>query len=436
MNFRRPVAVILVALIAGCGSGRSPANGNSGEIRISIEQRGSGPWIVAYEIGGRRSSLDLGRDLDGYRGRNWKILDDDARLSTADGADRIVSAHSRYLPDRFEVEVTPSGADYRKDYEPFISMGDGGVLIYTGHFIPVSQDQERLPSKLTIMPVEGGIVSAFGVEQDRFDDWESPYRHPAFVYVGKGKLEKSAAMSAIIDATAPKWIADEVDAFAPSIAASIESLMGRSLPATPNIFVAMGDLTEDGRLSYSGDALPGQYQMTLSGGVWREKSDQALSVLRRNTAHEAAHLWQAAARPKSDAVGAWIHEGGANALAAEALVSAGYWTKAERDADLAMARAECEKSLAQLSLQRAEAEERWDSVYACGQVINVAAAGEAGAAAFWREFVGRSARSGFDETDFIALAEERAGPEVAQAIRDLVRINDARPGLVIDRMFP
>lgn len=436
MNFRRPVAVILAALIAGCGSGRSPANGDSGQLRISIEQRLSGPWIVTYETGGLKSSLDLGRDVDGYRGRNWKILDENVRLSTEDGADRIVSAHGRHLPVRFEVEVTPSAAEYRKDYEPFISMGDGGVLIYTGHFIPISKDQERLASKLTIVPAKGGIVSAFGDAKDRFDDWESPYHHPAFVYVGAGKLVKSAAMSAIIDATAPNWIVDEVGVFAPSIAASMESLTERTLPATPNIFVSIGDLGEEGRLSYSGDALPGQYQMTLAGGVWREKSDQALTVLRHNTAHEAAHLWQAAARPKSDAVGSWIHEGGANALAAEALLSAGYWSKAEWDADFAAARAGCEKSLAQLSLQRAEAQARWDSVYACGQVINVAAAGEAGPAAFWREFVGRTARAGFDESDFLALAEERAGPKVAEAIRDLVRINDARPDLVIDRMFP
>jgi hypothetical protein len=425
-----------MALIAGCGSGRSPASGHSGELRISIEQRLSGPWVVTYETGDPTSSLDLGRDIDGYRSRNWKILDENARLSSEDGADRIVSANGHYLPARVTVEVTPSAADYRKDYEPFISMGDGGVLLYTGHFIPLSEDEERLPAKLTIIPAVGGVVSAFGTASERFEDWESPYEHPAFIYVGKAGPENSGAMSAIIDATAPKWIAEEVADFAPTIAASLQALLERSLPATPNIFVAIGDLSEEGRLSYSGDALPGQYQMTLAGGVWREKSDQALAVLRRNTAHEAAHLWQAAARPKSDAVGSWIHEGGANALAAAALASAGYWSDEERQADFAAARAECEKSLSQLSLQKAEAEKRWDAVYACGQVINVAAAGEAGVAAFWREFVRRSARSGFDETDFIALAEEQAGPKVAQAIRDLVRINDARPDLVIDRMFP
>ena len=224
-------------------------------------------------------------------------------------------------------------------------------------------------------------------------------------------------------------------AFGPVIGAALQDLFSRSLPTKPTIFVAMGDLGEEGRLSYSGDALPGQYQMTLAGGAWRQSSPQALAVLRRTTAHEAAHLWQAAARPKFDAVPDWIHEGGADALAAEAMLAAGYWTQADVEADLQKARTECAGALRQASLQKAEAEQRWDAVYACGRVLNVAAAGDEGIAAFWREFVRRSARDGYDEAAFLALAEERAGAEMADAMRDLIRVNEARPGLTIDRLL-
>ncbi len=117
----------------------------------------------------------------------------------------------------------------------------------------------------------------------------------------------------------------------------------------------MGDLGEEGRLSYSGDALPGQYQMTLAGGGWKEPSEQALGVLRLATAHEAAHLWQAAARPASDAVPDWIHEGGADALAAEAMVKAGYWTPEQAEENFTRVKADCARLLEMLSLQRAEA---------------------------------------------------------------------------------
>lgn len=428
-------AAVLLLLGAGCGRLDDADRGVS-DLLIRIEQKADGPWDVAYELDRARSVLDLGRDLEGFRAQNWKIETEGVVFSNAGGRDLLVSEKGRNLPDRIKVSVTPAPSDFRKDYDPFISMGDGGVLFYTGHFIPLADDKRRLPARLTVVPSPGAAVSAFGETKDKFEDWESPYNHPAFIYVGKTNAATSEAMSAITDSAAPAWIVAELAGFAPAIANALHQLLERALPAPPNVFVAMGDLSEEGRLSYSGDALPGQFQMTLAGGAWKAASVEAVGVLRRSTAHEAAHLWQAATRPKSDAVPGWIHEGGANALAAEALVAAGYWSKSERDADFAAARAQCERTLTQLSLQRAESEGLWDGVYACGQVVNVAAAGKKGAASFWSEFVGRTARTGYDEADFLALAEERAGPDVARAIRDLARINDARPDLVIDRMLP
>jgi hypothetical protein len=331
--------------------------------------------------------------------------------------------------------VDPAPAGLRKDYEPFIAMGDGGVLFYSGHFQPYARNGERQRTALTIIAEECAAVSAFGVTAPQFVRWESPFRHPAFIYVGRQKPIESEALVALADAAAPEWVRGEIGAFAPAIAVALRGLFERALPVKPNIFLTAVDLSEEGRLSYRGDALPGQYQMTLSGAAWRESTPEGLLVLRRSTAHEAAHLWQAAARPNSDAAPEWIHEGGADALAAEALVAAGYWTAAERAQNLERSKAECARFLERLSLQRAEADSRWDAVYACGHVINVAAAGKGGVASFWREFTARAAADGYDEAMFVALAEERAGAETAKAIRDLVRINDARSAAAIARLF-
>jgi hypothetical protein len=173
--------------------------------------------------------------------------------------------------------------------------------------------------------------------------------------------------------------------------------------------------------------------MTLAGGAFAAPSDEARAVIRRQTAHEAAHLWQTAARPRSDAVPAWIHEGGADALAAEALRSAGYWDDAAVAADLSAARAACTKALAGRSLAAAEAAADWDAVYHCGRILNLAAAGPEGVAAFWRAFVSRTAVAGYDQHDFITLARERSGEDAAEAILDLVRINNAQSAGAVDR---
>lgn len=402
---------------------------------ILLDQDTSGNWRVAYQLSRPLKEIDLGPSIGDYRIRNWKPQAEGVRLLQKRGRDFILPAASRNEFSSAIFVVSPEPIDLRKDYEPFMPMGDGGMLLYSGHFIPFNGEGERRNAKLTVTPSDGARVSAFGETAQRLENWESPYKHPAFIYVGRAAPSESAAMSAITDTTAPAWILSELATFAPQIGNSLQELMQRALPTKPNIFVAMGDLTEAGRLSYSGDALPGQYQMTLAGGAWTKSSPEALAVLRRTTAHEAAHLWQAAARPRSNAVPNWIHEGGADALAAEAMVKAAYWTKADFDADFARARSRCGELLKQVSLERAEAAERWDAVYACGHVINVAAAGKAGAASFWREFVARTARDGYDEAAFLDLAEERSGQETAKAIRDLVRINDARPDLAISRML-
>jgi hypothetical protein len=283
---------------------------------------------------------------------------------------------------------------------------------------------------------EGASVAAFGAVAPEFVDWVSPFRNPAFLYVGPNAASASPGpVRAIVDATAPDWIKGEVADMAPKLGGAFQRLFARALPVTPDIFVAIGDLSEPGRLSYSGDALPGQYQMTLEGGFFAEGSADARNVIRRQTAHEAAHLWQTATRPRSDAVPSWIHEGAAEALAAEAMIEAGYWSAADAARDLEAARSACIGALEGRSLNAAEAAADWTAVYQCGRIINAAAAGAGGVAALWREFVARTAETGYDQQAFMALARERAGPLTEKAILDLLRIDNAASEAAVDRVL-
>ncbi len=436
MRLTLPLLAAALAVLAACSRATTTANKVEGDLRVTIEQKREGPWRVTYELANPRAELDLGYDIDGFRATNWEIETKGAMLLHRDLRDVVVPIDGRRHVRKFTFLVDPKSAGLRKDYEPFIPMGDGGVIFYSGHFIPFRDKTTRLDARLTIIADEGAAVSAFGNTRARFDDWRSPLDHPAFIYVGREKPTETDTLATIADATAPDWIKSEVATFAPAIASALQEIFARALPTKPNIFVAMGDLSEAGRLSYSGDALPGQYQMTLAGGGWKEPSEKALGVLRLATAYEAAHLWQAAARPASDAVPDWIHEGGADALAAQAMVKAGYWTLELTEENFTRVKADCARLLEMLSLQRAEAENRWEAVYACGHVLTVAAAGKQGVAAFWREFVIRAAREGYDEAMFLALAEERAGDDTAKSMRDLIRINDARPDIAIARMVP
>jgi len=418
--------LVIALAVAGCG--RVAALPEPAEARVTIA---AGPaWELRFDLAEPTGALDLGANLAGYRAAHW-TPESGFVIAQEDGRDILRRRDGKRFGEA-TLSIVPAPIDLRKDYEPVIPMGDGGVLLYTGHFIPFTDEGERIDASLTIKAGPRAHVSAFGETASAFVDWRSPFRHPAFVYVG-GRAPVDGAVVTIIDASAPAWIVSEVSALAPRLGAAYEALLDRKLPVKPDIFVAIGDLSEPGRLSYSGDALPGQYQMTLAGGAFRESNGEALAVIRRQTAHEAAHLWQTAARPRSDAVPSWIHEGAADALAAEALRAAGYWTDEDVAADLAAARTTCIRALAGRSLAVAEAAEDWDAVYHCGRILNIAAAGREGPAAFWRAFVERAAAGGYDLDDFIALARERGGEGAAAAILDIVRISDARSAAAVDR---
>jgi hypothetical protein len=430
----RKARFLSIALFTLAACARGEPGPPAPDVHITIEQSVSGPWRVSYDFAEPQSVIDLGSWIGGYRERHWRIETGGAALRPRDGRD-VIALSAPAL--RLIALVDPAPVDLRKDYDPFTLMGDGGVLIYTGHFLPFAKDaRTRLAATLTIIASDGGAVSAFGVTARRFETWKSPFDHPAFVYAGPATPVRNGPLSAIVDASAPDWIKEEVKTLAPNLADALTGLLGASPVSSPDIFVAMGDRRDAGKLSYSGDALPGQYQMTLAGGAWLEPSEKAAQVLRRSTAHEAAHLWQYGLHARADDTASWIHEGGAEALAAETLRVSGYWSADDVAADLARAKAQCATGLEGRSLGRAEADGAWDAVYACGQVLFVLAAGRAGPAPFWRAFVDRArAAGGYDEAIFFALAAERAGPEFASALQDITRVNNARPGPIIDALF-
>jgi hypothetical protein len=422
-------AFLSLFLAAACAG--EPPRDLPGDARVTLEA--GAVWRATFETKAKTKALDLGPSLEDYRPRHW-TPEKGFEIAQANGRDLLRRANAEQF-DRAVVDVVPAPANLPKDYEPFILMGDGGAIVYTGAFIPYT-NEERMETTLTVKAGEGAKVAAFGEAGPEFVDWVSPFRNPAFLYVGPNVAAATPGpVRIIVDATAPDWIKGEVADMAPRLGAAFETLFARALPVTPDIFVAIGNLSEPGRLSYSGDALPGQYQMTLEGGFFAEDSAQARGVIRRQTAHEAAHLWQTATRPRSDAVPAWIHEGAAEALAAEAMVEAGYWSAADAAEELEAARGACIASLAGRSLLAAEAAADWNSVYQCGRILNEAAAGEAGVAAFWRDFIARTATTGYDQQAFIALARERAGPATEKAMLDLLRINNAQTEAVIDRIL-
>ena len=109
-------------------------------------------------------------------------------------------------------------------------------------------------------------ASAFDATAPALKDWKSPHDAPAFVYVGPARPIETDAVSAIVDERAPAWVRAEFARLAPPLFKALADGFGGPLQTRPNLFLTIGELSPEGKLSLRGDALPGQFQETAVGG--------------------------------------------------------------------------------------------------------------------------------------------------------------------------
>ena len=400
-------------------------------------QQADAALAVNYRLSHARRSLIFEAIKGGYREQRWTLASPDFEL-VREGDGEVIRRRDGAAFLTVSLIARPGLERLAKNYQPIARYGANGVLIYTGHFWPVTVKDERFDAVFDFSPAAGARAAAFSDYADRLEHWRSPMNHPAFVYMGPAAPVETPDVLAVVDPSAPPWIVDAFYTLTPRALSWMAEHFGFSLETKPNLLLAapLGD--EAGRLSYSGDALPGQFQITLEGGAWREKSDKALTIFRFSTLHEAAHLWQAATQPGTAKTSPWIHEGAADAIAAEAMVGLGYWDEAAFEKDFNEARAECADRLRMGSLASAEERRDFRALYACGHVIAVAVSWADGAPVsdFWRDFIARTGADGYDRDDFFDLAAARSGdPDFVKTLRLFVTTPPAEPPREIDKLL-
>jgi hypothetical protein len=447
LNFRllrravRP-AILAVAALALAGAALATMalasnRARPADIRVSVEQLGDGALRITYDLKKPRKALAFGALAAGHRARRWVLETPGFALTRLDDGDRITRNDGAKF-DRIVLTASPDLIRIQKNYQPIAAYGEGGVMVYTGHFWPLTVRGGRVNATFSFIPKPDAKAVAFGARADRLTDWRSPMAHPAFVYMGPLEPVETREVMAVVDGAAPQWISDEFYALTPRVFAHLAGALGFSLAVKPNLFLAAPLGREEGRLSYSGDALPAQFQITLEGGAWRERSPKALGVFRRSTIHEAVHLWQAAARPGSEEVAGWIHEGAADAIAAETLLALGLWDAADYTADFDRAREECAAELRGGSLATAEARGRFRALYACGHVIAVAVSWADGdtVSDFWKGFIAEVKSGGYTQGDFYDFVAKRGGErDFVAALRYFVRTPLAKPSREVSRLL-
>lgn len=317
------------------------------------------------------TSLHFVQELDGYRAQSWVPADDKFRWVKEGEGERIERADGKPF-DRVKFVIP---IDYRalpKSYAPFSPFSDGSALIHSGQFHACLALPCKDTGPLTIaIDAPGQTV---GVEGRRTPGRERFVSKDEGTNIFVGHLEPIEAdgFIAIVDPDLPPSLRQHLDRSLPEAIGYFASAYG-ALSFRPELYVSIDDRPEpDGRHSTQGGTLPNQIFMHFDGADAKERLATGEPYwLDWFFAHEAAHLFQ------QDKIGqlagsddaAWLHEGGADAMAALALIERGDAERSYVQNRAEQAEASCTTGLAIAPLNRASAAGNFDLHYQCGLLI-------------------------------------------------------------------
>lgn len=406
------LAALCLGLSLVC-AGASPPS--AGPVEVHIQPDGRKPWTVRYETEQPVSRLVFPQSPDDSRARGWRPEVGFEVVSGPDG-----EALRRVDGAAFSAATVVMDPVYRelpKSYAPFSPYGDGGMLFHTGRMFACAEacaDGQTYRFVLTSdhpVLVDGRSNEGEVAWTDR-DDGRS-------VYVGDTLPAETEFGSAIIDGALPAAIREQLERELPAFMTLYAGKLG-TLDYRPMLFVSYDTRhDEPGRFGNQGGTLPGQVFIHLYGLEWERRlaEGDAADGLRWHFAHEAAHLYQRqlfAPEPEN----AWIHEGGAEAMAWLALRDT---DPALAEAHLADARTRCGASLAAAgSVRQAVTAGDFDASYVCGFLILVEVDARVRAAkpdsdglfTVWRAYVDKAGGRG-SEAAFLAAVRSVGGAGLA-----------------------
>ena len=324
-----------------------------------------------YRLSEATTALHFPQELGGYRAEVWKPADSAFRWVKEGEGERIERTDGQaFRQVAFTIPI-----DYRalpKSYAPFSPFSQGGALVHSGQFhaCPAAPCEQAGPLPIRIT-APGEIV---GVEGRRTPDRESFISRDdgTSIFIGTLKPVDADGFVAIIDPGLPATVRQHLDRSLPQAIQDLAAIYG-PLSFKPELYVSIDDEPEkNGQISSQGGTLPRQIFMHFDGEGANERvaADNPL-WLDWFFAHEAAHLFQQdkAGKLFGDDRIAWIHEGGADAMASLAMVGRGPAERAYVLSRKEEAQQACAAGLAKTPLSKASAEGKFDLHYQCGLIM-------------------------------------------------------------------
>jgi hypothetical protein len=418
------LAVVLANL---CGAQLADAAVPLAEITLTPD---GDYWRASYRLPQPAHELHFAReDREGNRTRDWTPGDAALELLQRDGVE-VVRRKDGGEFSAAEFRMLPRYRTLEKDYAPFSPFGDGGLLIHSGRFHACPRRCDDLEGaaawRMRVVAPAGTHVIVHGHIDSAADFLDSD--SGINIYVGRAQPVDTAEVVAVVDQTFPEVAREKLQSLFPQLMAHYREQLG-ALPRKPMLF-ASSDADHPGAgHGYQGGTLPDQVFVHLYGRNDRFEHADFAQQMAWFFAHEAAHLYQRLNQPRGDG-DAWIHEGGADAMAAIALRALGVITPATVRERLDSNIKACADGLAGHPLNRSHEGGRFGNFYNCGMLLQMLidadvrrrSGGTCDLYCVWREFHARITHGDAWNTDtFLAAAAAHADARTIARVGAAVR---------------
>lgn len=342
-------AVLLLAALAGAAHAAHPTPPVRTE--LTLTHIAADKWRADYVFAKPITAVELGAQIGAYRKQAWRPLTPGVELVAHEDKESLRSASPL---TKLSVEISAYDDFADGQYAPIDRFSDGGRDFYLGFLFGALTQEGRersmdvalhlhgLPGETVIAPAKPGAELA------------------GYAYFGPQQAARMGNVNVIIDPQAPAWLREVIDDTTAKVSQFYEQAFQRKLIDTPLLSIAMvGFDGAPGSISIKGGAVGGGIAYRLEGAGLVDDHPKKRVFVARLVAHEMAHLWQVnLARGGIGGHDAWIHEGGAEAVALEALRATGIFTEEVSDQYVQGLLKECEQLKDDVTVSR--------GLYACG----------------------------------------------------------------------
>ena len=341
-------AVLLFASLVGTARAAAPAPLHT---ELTLTHIAVDKWRADYVFAKPVTAVDLGARIGLYREQAWRLLTPGVRLVADDDTESLRSAAPL---TRLSVEISAYDEFVDAQYAPIDRFSDGGWDFYLGFLygtltqggrpraMDVALHLHGLPGETVLAPAKPGTELG------------------GYAYFGPQTPARMGDVDVIVDPNAPAWLREVIDDTTAKVSQFYAQAFQRPLIDRPLISVALVGLDgAPGSISIKGGAVGGGIAYRLQGAGLVEDHPKKRAYMARLIAHEMAHLWQLnLTRGGIGNDDPWVHEGGAEAIALEALRATGLFTEEASDRYAQELLKECEDLKDDMTVNRA--------LYACG----------------------------------------------------------------------